>query len=492
MLTAILTLLSRLLTEPVVEVGDDALDRPRRPQCPLRGIGVALMSEQRTNAVEFDIAQRAAGGADGVADALDIQRQHVEQILRQVVAGQVGAIAEVAEQHDDLAFAAASRRRGPVDRPRGANQRHDRNIALRPQLAGQANVRRGADAAERGLLVVGRRRTKLLAIRHPHPAGRAARPATAHGGMRQVEAPARLQHRPPPGHPHGLPGIRQRNEALAAPLDQIANLACNKSSADDGEIPVEEIVLPLRDSQPLHGVVRIQVFQRCRRCCRTGSKLFPHGEKAESREHRQQQRRGKKHRSKLPIPPAPAEREMQTETAVQPSRRHQAELPALRTRRPKIGNHTGVIRREPEHFIGEARRRRVTDQQDRHRKAEHDAQQFQRWQAEGAPLIDRDQRHHEMSGERAVEQNGARPAVPDLDRDRHSRFSGIERDQAERVIEEMRSDVCKQNEAGNHPQVPAPRTEEPLREQLLAPGTCVLIVAGYSQPATADANVSHE
>ena len=53
------------------------------------------------------------------------------------------------------------------------------------------------------------------------------------------------------------PGIRQRDEALAAPLDQIADFARDESRADDGEIPVEEIVLPLRDRQPLHGVVRI-------------------------------------------------------------------------------------------------------------------------------------------------------------------------------------------------------------------------------------------
>ena len=144
------------LAEPVVEVGDDALDRARRPQRPLRGIGVALVAEQRADAVELDIAQRAAGGADRVADALDIQRQHIQQVLRQVIARQIGAIAEVAEQHDDLALAAALRRRGPVDRPRGSHQRHDRNIALRAQLARQAHVRRRADAAERGLLVVGR------------------------------------------------------------------------------------------------------------------------------------------------------------------------------------------------------------------------------------------------------------------------------------------------------------------------------------------------
>ena len=35
----------------------------------------------------------------------------------------------------------------------------------------------------------------------------------------------------------------------------------------------------------------------------------------------------------------------------------------------------------------------------------------------------------------------------------------LERDQAERVVEEMRADVSKKNEAGGHPQVPAQRTE---------------------------------
>ncbi len=169
MLTAILTLLSRRWPSRLLRSAMTPRRSPPPPAAPPARHWRRLMSEQRADAVELDIAQRATGSADGVADALDIQRQHIQQILRQVVAGQVGAIAEVAEQHGDLALGVPSRRRGPVDRARGANQRHDRDIALRPQLAGQAHVRRGADAAERGLLVVGRRRTKLLAIRHPHP-----------------------------------------------------------------------------------------------------------------------------------------------------------------------------------------------------------------------------------------------------------------------------------------------------------------------------------
>ncbi len=45
--------LVELPAEPVVEVGDHALDRPRGAQRALRGIVAALVTEQRADAVEF-------------------------------------------------------------------------------------------------------------------------------------------------------------------------------------------------------------------------------------------------------------------------------------------------------------------------------------------------------------------------------------------------------------------------------------------------------
>ena len=99
---------------------------------------------------------------------------------------------------------------------------------------------------------------------------------------------------------------------------------------------------------------------------------------------------------------------MQPETAVQPPRRHQTQLPALVARRKYQADHPRVVRRQPKQFIGQTRRGGVADQQDRHRKAEYDAEQLERRQPKRAPLVDRKQRHHEMGGERAIEQNGAR------------------------------------------------------------------------------------
>jgi hypothetical protein len=72
-----------LSSEPLVEVGGRALDRSRRLQGLSGGLlGRALEPEQRADAVELDIAERAAGPSNGIAECLDIERQHVEQILR--------------------------------------------------------------------------------------------------------------------------------------------------------------------------------------------------------------------------------------------------------------------------------------------------------------------------------------------------------------------------------------------------------------------------
>ena len=161
---------------------------------------------------------------------------------------------------------------------------------------------------------------------------------------------------------------------------------------------------------------------------------------------------------------------MQPDAAVNPARRHQAELPALRARRPEVGDHSRVVGRQAEHLISEARRRGVTDQQDRHGKAERDADDLDRRQAERAPLVDRQSAIGEMNRRRAVERNRARQAVPDLDRDLHSGFGGVERDQAERVIDQMRADVSEKDEAGPHPQGPAHLAGEPIRENVVTPG----------------------
>ena len=212
-------------------------------------------------------------------------------------------------------------------------------------------------------------------------------------------------------------------------------------------------------------LVGAQKVQRRRDRGGAHRKLASHRDKSERREDRQQQRDGKQDRPEQPEPRPPTERKMQPEAAVKPARRHQRQLPALLSRRPEIGDHARVVRREPVEIISKPRRRDVADQQNWHRKAERYADELERRQPKGSPFVDRNQRHHEMNGNSAVQQDGAGKAVPDLHGDAHSGFGGLQRNEAERVIDQMCGDVKEKDQAGAHPQMPAYGTGEPFREQ---------------------------
>ena len=160
---------------------------------------------------------------------------------------------------------------------------------------------------------------------------------------------------------------------------------------------------------------------------------------------------------------------MQPEAAVHPARRHHAELHALRVREPERGHHPRVVRRHPEQLPRQPGVGRVSDQHDRQGEAERDAQELQRRQAEGAPLVDRPQREHEMDRERAVQQHGAERARPDLDREFERGFGGLERNEPERVVDEVGGDVGEEHEAGGEPQAPPHRAGGQVRNQSVAP-----------------------
>jgi hypothetical protein len=72
-----------------------------------------------------------------------------------------------------------------------------------------------------------------------------------------------------------------------------------------------------------------------------------------------------------------------------------------------------------------------------------------------------------MDYERAVEQQRAGHARPDLDREFETSLRRIERDEAERMVDEMRRDIEEKNEAGRQAQGPTDPAQ--LRNQSLAP-----------------------
>ena len=229
---------------------------------------------------------------------------------------------------------------------------------------------------------------------------------------------------------------------------------------------------PLRhcaSASPLGGVLGPEIVRHGGGRGGAGRELPRHGDESQPRKHRDQQREGEQHVAQLAIERPAVEQEMQPEAAVHPARRHHAELHALRVREPERGHHPRIVRRHPEQLPRQPGIGRVSDQHDRQGEAERDAQELQRRQAEGAPLVDRPQREHEMDRERAVEQHGAERARPDLDREFERGFGGLERNEPERVVDEVGGDVGEEHEAGGEPQAPPHRAGGQVRNQSVAP-----------------------
>ena len=82
-----------LSAKSIVKVGNCALDRAGRLQGLLGGLRcVAFEAEQRADAIELDVAERAVRRADRVSERFDVERDHIQEVLRQVVAGKLGAV----------------------------------------------------------------------------------------------------------------------------------------------------------------------------------------------------------------------------------------------------------------------------------------------------------------------------------------------------------------------------------------------------------------
>src|SRR5205807_6105914 len=133
-------------------------------------------AEECTDAVKLDVAERSVRRADRVAERFDVERDHIQKVLRQVVAGKLDAVEKVAEQHHHLALAATLLRGcGAVDRPLRAHQRNNRYVTARTQLTGEPHVGGSVDPIEGRTLVRPRAWAGFLARGHAHAARRAAR-----------------------------------------------------------------------------------------------------------------------------------------------------------------------------------------------------------------------------------------------------------------------------------------------------------------------------
>ena len=189
----------KLLAECGVQLAERRRHGAHRLQrAPAAFAGVAVDAEQRHHPVADEFVHMAARLLDRAAHGEEIAVQQKDHVIGQLVLGQPGEGAQIREQDGNLAFGAllAARPRPRFRRPGCCRQQgHECHVARGNRLAGEAHPLRRADAPEQRLLAVGRRRQRVEAPRHMHPAGGAASPPAANRGMGDAGGAAHLQQR---------------------------------------------------------------------------------------------------------------------------------------------------------------------------------------------------------------------------------------------------------------------------------------------------------
>src|ERR1700676_1221847 len=108
---------------------------------------------------------------------------------------------------------------------------------------------------------------------------------------------------------------------------------------------------------------------------------------------------------------------------------------------PKHPNDAGIVWLSAIRFEGQPRRDGVRDQQGWNPEPECDPQQFRWRHAQGAMLVQRDERQSNVYSGATVKQQGPGQTVPNGDGDAQATLRHRYRNQAERVVDEMGSDI---------------------------------------------------
>ena len=197
-----------------VDVIEREVDGARRPQrLPAAGLHAVALAEYGEQAVAQELVDPAAVRVDGGAGGREELVQDEDHVVGQAALRQLGEVAQVEKHHGQRLLDAGRVQllqvgafRPGAGRPQ---QARDRQRAGRPDLAGEAHVRRRGDAGERDGFRVAGRRERARTLVDAHAAGRAARAPAAHGGVRDLVHAADLEQRRPERHPHGrAAGVR--------------------------------------------------------------------------------------------------------------------------------------------------------------------------------------------------------------------------------------------------------------------------------------------
>ena len=242
-------------------------------------------------------------------------------------------------------------------------------------------------------------------------------------------------------------------------LEDAAARAREQHEAERAEEREIDRPLDLRERGRLGGADRLlEQARRSSRLARERRGGAPGIDEAEQRQHGQQDRGREQQRPHARIPRPQAQPEVDADAPVRPGDEQddalaQAEIgPDV----PEGERHARVGIDLAIQQIGQACAHDVAGEQHGDREPERELRRLPCGHPPGAPPVDRPERHRDVDEEGAVERDGAERAAPEREEPEPSRFHGVDRHEAERVVHQMGRDVGEQDTARPEPESAAP------------------------------------
>ncbi len=264
--------------------------------------------------------------------------------------------------------------------------------------------------------------------------------------MRDARKAAHFQD----GEPRGLAraaafAVIEAHHAGAA-LPVVAQRARAQNTDQQGERPDLEIarnsveVVDVGGRRRMHAVE--QVFEEARLLGKIGD-IAQGDRRTHDAGDGHEQGDGIERRQPGGVPGFQAPREMQADAGMQPDHQGQQELAG--DGRPVAGDQRsqdpGIARLDAVEFVRQARADDVDCAQGNDQRAQHQLRPLPVREPERAAAIERPQGQEEVGEQGTVENGLAHRVMPDEDEPRAADFEHAQRDQAERMIEQMRDDI---------------------------------------------------
>jgi len=312
---------------------------------------------------------------------------------------------------------------------------------------------RGADARQHlGFLRRCRRQPVAVVAREANAAGRAAAATAADRGVGNAGDAADLEDREAGGLSHAATVAVVETHHAGAPLPEIAQGARGDRRGQEGERRVFE---PGRDRIEVGDLLGSRNMGALEQAFEEAGTLRQLGDVAQrdggagKAGGGDQQGEAIEEGQPVAVPGLEAQREMQADTAMHPDDEGQGEL--SQNARPAAGDersqHPRIPRLDVVERLREARAHDMDHAQRDGRCAEDPLRPFPARQFQRAPTVQRPQREEEVTQQRPVEKDLADGIVPDEGEPVPPFLEDAQRDQAERVIEEMGDDVDEEDVA---------------------------------------------